>query len=146
MLRILHDQSHSNSLQTTVPNIICNTKWAPVYAQNISSQSHVMTDGQLDSQSVFSHMWGPSAGLRYCQTVAVLLSWGALSHEGMDLSCITVMASTTCHLHLTTNTKQSQTRNTDRKIPDTCAVLHIMKCPKACENLPEYYLTPSIRN
>jgi hypothetical protein len=50
------------------------------------SQSFVTTDGQ-------SANWGLRPDLYYCQTVADLLMWGALSDERTGLSCARVTVS-----------------------------------------------------
>jgi hypothetical protein len=51
------------------------------------SQSYVMTDGQLASlSSCQGSIWGPKPDFCYCQTVAGLLMWGALSDERTGLS------------------------------------------------------------
>jgi hypothetical protein len=51
------------------------------------SQSYVTTDGQSASLSWNkAPIWGLRPDLYYCQTVAGLLLWGALSHERTGLS------------------------------------------------------------
>jgi hypothetical protein len=48
----------------------------------LESESHVMTDGQSASLSwCQAPIWGPRPDFCYCQTVAGLLMWGALSSE-----------------------------------------------------------------
>jgi hypothetical protein len=49
------------------------------------SQSDVMTDGQSANVSwCEAHIWGLQLDFCYCQTVAGLLMWGALSDERTD--------------------------------------------------------------
>jgi hypothetical protein len=84
--------------------------------------------------------------LDYCQTVAVLLMWGTLSHERMGMLFTAVTMSSTCHLYLIINSMQAHARKTDRKIPNTCTVFHIIKCPKPHDNPPEYCFTLTTRN
>jgi hypothetical protein len=51
------------------------------------SQSYVTTDGQSASLSwCEAPIWGPRLDFYYCQTVACLLMWSALSDERMGLS------------------------------------------------------------
>jgi hypothetical protein len=53
----------------------------------VTSQSYVMTDGQSASLSWNkAPIWGLRPDLYYCQTVAGLLMWGALSDERTGLS------------------------------------------------------------
>jgi hypothetical protein len=54
------------------------------------SQSYVTTDGQSASLSwCQAPIWGPRPDFYYCQTVAGLLMWGALSYQRTGLSCTT---------------------------------------------------------
>jgi hypothetical protein len=56
------------------------------------SQSYVTTDGQSASLSwCQAHIWGLRSDFYYCQTVAGLLMWGALSDERTGLS-VTIAA------------------------------------------------------
>jgi hypothetical protein len=51
------------------------------------SESYITTDGQSASLSWNkAAVWGLRPDLYYCQTVAGLLMWGALSDERADLS------------------------------------------------------------
>jgi hypothetical protein len=55
-------------------------------ASKSQSQSFITPDGQSASLSWFQvPIWGPKPDFCYCQTVAGLLMWGALSDEGMGL-------------------------------------------------------------
>jgi hypothetical protein len=55
-----------------------------------SSQSYIMTDGQLASLSWNkAPIWGLQPDLYYCQTVAGLLMWGTLSDDWTGLSFTT---------------------------------------------------------
>jgi hypothetical protein len=52
-------------------------------------KSYVTTDGQSASLSWReAHIWGPRPDFYYCQTLADLLMWGALSDEMTGLSTI----------------------------------------------------------
>jgi hypothetical protein len=58
-----------------------------------------MTDGQSSSLSCFqAPIWGPRPDFDYCQTVADLLMWGALSDERVGL-LFTVAAGPHQHSH-----------------------------------------------
>jgi hypothetical protein len=62
----------------------------------LQSQIYVRTDGQLASMSLGqAPFWGARSGFYYCQTVAGLLMWGALSHErtGLVLASAVILGS-----------------------------------------------------
>jgi hypothetical protein len=59
---------------------------APVFTTNLQFESYVMTDGQSDSVSWNkAPIWGLRPDFYYCQTVAGLLMWCALSDERTGL-------------------------------------------------------------
>jgi hypothetical protein len=64
------------------------TRWLILLTTElIQSQSHVTTDGQSASLSWNkAPIWDLRPDFYYCQTVACLLMWGALSEERMGLS------------------------------------------------------------
>jgi hypothetical protein len=65
-----------------------------LYRHLIQSQSYVTIDGQSPSLSWNkAPIWGLRPDLYYCQTVAGLLMWGALSDERMGLSFARVTVS-----------------------------------------------------
>jgi hypothetical protein len=72
---------------------VFNPASTPEYSTHLSafcqshSQSYVTTDGQLDSQSWNKvPIWGLRSDFYYCQTIAGLLKWGAVSDKRTDLS------------------------------------------------------------
>jgi hypothetical protein len=86
-----------------------NCPWPQLPASNSSSsltnrnssqsQSYVTTDSQLASLSwCQSPIWAPRPDFYYCQTVAGLLMWGAISDERMGLS-FTVASGLHQHSH-----------------------------------------------
>jgi hypothetical protein len=73
--------SHTNKYNTfkVTPSITSSVK-------SSQSQSYVTTDGQSASLSwCQAPIWGLRPDFYYCQTVAVLLVWGALSDERTGL-------------------------------------------------------------
>jgi hypothetical protein len=73
-------------------SVFCICCW-PLPWPESESESYVTTDGQSASLSWNkAPIWGSRSDLYYCQTVAGLLMWGALSDETTDLS-FTIAAS-----------------------------------------------------
>jgi hypothetical protein len=71
--------------------------WTPglslLWVSSSQSQSYVATDGHLASLSWYeAPIWGLRPDLYFCQTVACLLMWSALSDErtGLSFSRVTV--------------------------------------------------------
>jgi hypothetical protein len=67
--------------------LLVNTPQLNTQLNSSESESYVTTDGQ--SASLFwnkASIWGLRPDFYYCQTVAVLLMWGALSEERTGLS------------------------------------------------------------
>jgi hypothetical protein len=74
--------SYSNSWKRLSPRGYPTNSLTPP-----KSQSYVATDGQSVSLSwCQAPIWGPRQNFYYCQTVAGLLMWGALSNERTGLS------------------------------------------------------------
>jgi hypothetical protein len=67
--------------------------------QGKSSQPRCGQESVSQSVLVLSPTWGPRPDFRWCQTVAVLWMWGALSEKRVDLSFTAVKISSTCHLY-----------------------------------------------
>jgi hypothetical protein len=82
ILRILC--SNGNLFAWTVVSLT-TAKFKPLIL--LHSESYITTDGQLASLSWNkAPIWGLRPYFYYCQTVAGLLMWGALSHERTGLS------------------------------------------------------------
>jgi hypothetical protein len=77
----------SNSSLTTSVLRIPQKNLCLISATRIQSQSYVTTDGRSATLSWnTAPIWGLRTDLYYCQTVADLLIWGALSDERTGLS------------------------------------------------------------
>jgi hypothetical protein len=64
------------------------------------SKSHYDRRSVGHSVLVSNPIWGPRLNFCYCQTVAVLSLWGALSEERTGLSFNAVKISSSCHVYL----------------------------------------------
>jgi hypothetical protein len=72
--------------------------WSLIHSKS-QSQSYITPAGHSASLSwCQAPMWGPRKDFYYCQTVAGLLMWGALSDEKMGLS-FTIAAGPRQHRH-----------------------------------------------
>jgi hypothetical protein len=83
-----------NSSHIELLNDVCLTNPSPIsdgsLLSRIESESYVTTDGQPASLSWNkAPFWGLRLDFCYCQTVAGLLMWGALSDERTGLSLTT---------------------------------------------------------
>jgi hypothetical protein len=83
-----------DQIRVTVKTLAILSMWGrPLWREDGSviycCQSHIATDGQSVSQSVFvsSPIWGSWPDIYYCLTVTVLFLWSALSDERTGLSC-----------------------------------------------------------
>jgi hypothetical protein len=121
MLRILHDdQSHSNSIQTTVPNIIRYIYHTLIHTTSSTVKVKV-TLWPMVSWTVSQCQAIHGAQEKVYVTVRQLqFCWFGVPSPMRGWAChISVIVSSTCHLHLITNPTQLHTRNTGKKIPDS---------------------------
>jgi hypothetical protein len=83
---------HGNSSDFQLNSVVlrCTSLYSFSSESESESESYVTTDGQPASLSWNkAHIWGLRPDLCYCQTVAGLFMWGALSDERTGLSFIT---------------------------------------------------------
>jgi hypothetical protein len=75
------------ALSNIYTEVSCQYRLVRRLCLNCQTQSRIETDGRSPSLSrCQAPIWGPRPVFCYCQTVAGLLMWGALSDERADLS------------------------------------------------------------